>query len=532
MKKVFTLSLFAFIAKFGLAQAFTAGNIAVLRIGTGTGSLVNTGNAAFIDEYSPTGTLVRSIAMPTTVSGANKQLIISGTATSEGALSLSANGQYLVLAGYGRDLNGSGSISGTTGADVNRTLGLVKYDGTVDVTTALTDYASSNNARAATSVDGTSFWMVSGSGGVLTAAKGATGAGSTTVSTTIANIRCISVFNNQLYISTGSGTATRVVQIGTGVPTATGTTGTNLTGLPTSGSPYGFFFADINPAVPGVDVLYIADDAAGIQKFSLVGGTWTANGTAGTTTDAYRGITGVVTGTSVQLFLTRKGGSGATGGGELATLTDNSGYNATITGTPSLLATAAANTAFRGVALVPTNTIMPLSLKAFTGAVVEGAASLKWTTTNEVNVKGFAIEKSSNGKDFEQAGFVTATNKAENAYAFTAVLPSGATYFRLKMTDKDGAFKYSNTVLLNSKKSVKLEVYPNPAKDNVVFSHDKAGSNAVIRITDLQGRSIMNVPVAAGATQSSLNIQQLTTGNYIAVFENGANRSSVQVIRL
>ena len=49
---------------------------------------------------------------------------------------------------------------------------------------------------------------------------------------------------------------------------------------------------------------------------------------------------------------TRKGGSAAAGGGELVMITDTAGYNAAFsTTTPTLLATAAANTAFRGVSL-------------------------------------------------------------------------------------------------------------------------------------------------------------------------------------
>src|SRR5262249_52491697 len=88
-------------------------------------------------------------------------------------------------------------------------------------------------------------------------------------------------------------------------------------------------------------------------KYSLVGGNWTANGTIGVDADDYRGVTGVVSGSSVTLFATRKGGSGATGGGELVSLLDASGYNRAVAGAPTPLATAVANTAFRGVGVIP-----------------------------------------------------------------------------------------------------------------------------------------------------------------------------------
>ena len=102
-------------------------------------------------------------------------------------------------------------------------------------------------------------------------------------------------------------------------------------------------------------MLYVAsDDAAGITKYSLLVNSWVANGTVGAAADAYRGLTTVVSGGTVSLYATRKGGSAAAGGGELVSLVDASGYNGAFSGTPTLLVTAAANTAFRGVALAPT----------------------------------------------------------------------------------------------------------------------------------------------------------------------------------
>src|SRR5262249_24793827 len=141
-----------------------------------------------------------------------------------------------------------------------------------------------------------------------------------------------------------------------GLPTASGTTVTRLAGLTDANSPstFGFFFADLDPGIAGFDTLYVADDGTGaLSKFSLVGGSWTPSGTVGADAADYRGLAATVSGTPVTLFATRKGGGGSTGGGELVKLVDASGYGGTLTGTPTLLATAAANTAYRGLALAP-----------------------------------------------------------------------------------------------------------------------------------------------------------------------------------
>jgi hypothetical protein len=112
-----------------------------------------------------------------------------------------------------------------------------------------------------------------------------------------------------------------------------------------------------------------------LTKYSLVSGSWVSNGTVGTDQDS-RGITGAVNGTTVSLFATRLGGSGPTGGGQLVSLVDSSGYNGTFTGTPTLLATAGANTAFRGVGIVPVPEPSTLGLAA-AGVALAGLGAWK-----------------------------------------------------------------------------------------------------------------------------------------------------------
>src|SRR5690606_32504357 len=92
-----------------------------------------------------------------------------------------------------------------------------------------------------------------------------------------------------------------------------------------------------------------------LGKYSKVGGVWMQNTPAiGVASDAYRGLVGQTNEDgSVTLYATRKGGTAAAGGGELVRIVDTAGYNAPNNGTPVLLATAATNTAFRGVAFTP-----------------------------------------------------------------------------------------------------------------------------------------------------------------------------------
>ncbi|HEX8241682.1 MAG TPA: Calx-beta domain-containing protein [Allosphingosinicella sp.] len=330
--------------------AFTPGNLVVYRVGAvGGGALSGAAFAVFLDEYTPAGVLVQSIAMPTADSGSNQTLTAAGSATSEGLLTRSVDGRYLLLTGYDAAV-GTATVAGTTAAAAPRIVGRVAADGTVDTSTVLTGSFTGTNIRSAASEDGTAIYAGGGNGLVYTTF------GSSTAPTllTSQNTRAVQLVNGQLYESSASGTV-RIGAVGTGEPTTTGQTVTNLsfsgTNAHTLGSPYGFYFADLTAAVAGVDTLYVSDDGLGLLKFSLVGGSWVENGLVGANADDYFGLTASVSGTTVTLYATRRNGSAAD---TIVSLIDTGGYNTAFSSSaPTTIATASANTIFNGIAFAP-----------------------------------------------------------------------------------------------------------------------------------------------------------------------------------
>jgi hypothetical protein len=321
------------------ASSLLPDSILVYRVGTGTGSLANTGNPAFLDEFRRNGSLIQSIELG---------IVASGTATSEGLINRSGDGRYIIATGYAS--TGTSSIANANGSDNARVIARIDTNGSVDSTTRLSNFSSGNNPRSAWSADGSSFYGVGGTGGIVYATLGATNGTAITPSTGLVNMRAIRVYNNQLYASSSSGSFRLATTGGAPAPT-TNQTLINLSGWSTTGSPYAFFLADLDTD-PGLDTAYVSDDSAGLLKYSLVGGTWALKGTIGTDADDYRGLDAEIVGTTVNIFATRKGGSTSTGGGELVRITDTGGYNNSFSSTnPTVLATAIANTAFRGVSL-------------------------------------------------------------------------------------------------------------------------------------------------------------------------------------
>src|SRR5438045_4016431 len=89
---------------------FTRGNIVVVRIGDGTAISSNfKALPVFLDEYTPAGGVVQSIALPTTVNGLNKRFVYSVDESYQGCLTLSQDGRFLAMLGYDADPGASNS---------------------------------------------------------------------------------------------------------------------------------------------------------------------------------------------------------------------------------------------------------------------------------------------------------------------------------------------------------------------------------------------------------------------------------------
>ena len=339
------------------ATAFTPGNVAVVRVGDGAATLTTAATAEFVDEYTLGGTLVRSIAMPTADNGTVRAFTNSGTATSDN-ITRSADGRYLLLTGYNAAPGTAGIVTTTnSGTTNNRLVARIGADGNVDTNTRINDAFSGSNIRTAVSTDGSAFYVSGGNSGIRYVPFG--NAGPTTALSTgaVTNFRILGIYGGNLYATSAANSNYGINQIGTGLPTAAGAAVTLLPGFPTASgsSPYGFYFADLSATVPGLDVVYVTDDATtgGIQKWSLVGGTWTLNGTiGGSTTALLRGLTGQRTGAAVQLV--------ASGGGGLYSVSDQAGYNAapTTAALPAPFVALPTNTSFRGVAFAPVATAL------------------------------------------------------------------------------------------------------------------------------------------------------------------------------
>jgi hypothetical protein len=422
MKKIkLCVLMVCFLMPFAVnSQApFKSGNIVVVRLGDG--SAIDPANPTlpmFLDEYTLGGALVQSIALPTVDNGSNlrmSQVFFNGDAS---FLTLSPNKQFLTLVGF--TASPGTSSSGIASASFNRTVASVDYNGAINSSTSIkgTDISSGATGFPISAItdDGTRFWVVHDAvnGGIRYALLGQSTSANIITS---GSIRTLDISGGQLYCTRAS----RPNTVNGGLPTSGPQTTTPFPGFPIgSGTSHQMFFADLNPSIPGFDVIYIVENGSfALSKFSFDQGTgsWVLNGVIGTDADDYKGLTGVVNGTTVTLYATRgiPNTNSPTAAGELVALTDNTGYTLTpnsFTGTPTVIATPGANTFFKGLAMAPQPASISLSTKVFLqGAYNVGLGrhkdvTLAWATLLNAN----ALNQPFGGAPWNYAGTESVSN--------------------------------------------------------------------------------------------------------------------------
>ena len=169
---------------------------------------------------------------------------------------------------------------------------------------------------------------------------------------------------------------------------------------------------------------------------------------------------------------------------------------------------------------------LPVTFEGFVARKMDdGSTKLLWNVGREVNVQGYYVETSTNGVNFKDYGYVSATGK--NVYSLSYLDKiSGTVYFRIKNVDFDGKTKYSAIIKLFGKETVlnSLQVYPQPAFEQVTIQHNKAAERAVFTLYSTDGKVIMQKLAMPNTQQTQLNISSLNSGLYMVRFDDGSGK--------
>lgn len=177
-------------------------------------------------------------------------------------------------------------------------------------------------------------------------------------------------------------------------------------------------------------------------------------------------------------------------------------------------------TSTRGVIIDNLNISQPIVLSAeligFEAEKNNEGVNVKWTTVNEIKNEYFAVEKSRNGKQWQE---VSKVNGAGYSIKLTYYQSQdnkpyeGLSYYRLKQVDFDGQETYSDIVSVEFDYADVINIFPNPVHNyqELYFESKILIKDLHIKIVDHKGVVVLNTSPLFG----SILLKNLPSGNYL-----------------
>ncbi len=131
--------------------------------------------------------------------------------------------------------------------------------------------------------------------------------------------------------------------------------------------------------------------------------------------------------------------------------------------------------------------LQPIELISFDAKLNGGEVELNWITGSEINNDYFTIERSKDVLVWDEIKNVNGagnSNQTLNYFEIDVEPLNGISYYRLKQTDFDGLYSYSEIISVNFDYQSNLTFYPNPTENILIIKGDK---------TEFEALSIFNV---------------------------------------
>lgn len=170
---------------------------------------------------------------------------------------------------------------------------------------------------------------------------------------------------------------------------------------------------------------------------------------------------------------------------------------------------------------------LPIELIHFTATVLPDGVKLDWATAQEINNNYFTIEKTTDFESFTDVQKIPGkgNTREHNEYSTTDHAPFiGRSYYRLKQTDYDGQFTYSDPVMVEVEEIVQpmLSIFPVPSNGQTIGLELRGipdNTFVEVQVLNVQGvvihQETLDLPSAGIIRKDIVPNSPLTPGLYI-----------------
>jgi hypothetical protein len=188
---------------------------------------------------------------------------------------------------------------------------------------------------------------------------------------------------------------------------------------------------------------------------------------------------------------------------------------------------------------------LPVELISFTAFSEKNSVSLHWSTATETNNYGFEVERKQislpmqgenrppgNTDEFATIGFVEGNGTSNTAHSYSFIdknLSAGNYSYRLKQTDRNGKFRYSQDAVATIGGAPLVfslrQNYPNPSNPSTTISYAiPTRSHVILSVFNTLGQKVaelVNGDKEAGVYDVTLDASGLSSGMYLYRMQAG-----------
>ncbi len=166
-------------------------------------------------------------------------------------------------------------------------------------------------------------------------------------------------------------------------------------------------------------------------------------------------------------------------------------------------------------------TPLPITMVSFTAETTDHrTVELNWETASETSNDYFTVEKSQDLHSWTTVATVPGAGNSNSLLKYTSTdqFPAqGVNYYRIRQTDFDGKFTYSDIRSVLLEQGAEITLFPNPAKETVIVNR---GNNATILISNALGQTI-NLEQVISDNTTQFAVSGLPAGTYfVTILEN------------
>lgn len=178
-----------------------------------------------------------------------------------------------------------------------------------------------------------------------------------------------------------------------------------------------------------------------------------------------------------------------------------------------------------------TYTVLPIKIKSFYITISNKSSLINLITVSETNNSHFNIERSADARNFESIGEIKGAGNSsrEISYAFTDERPlPGINYYRIKQTDYDGQYSYSEIRSVRHKGISNVSITPRTTEGRLDINTEL--EDYTIAIYNAAGQEVKKM--TGMSLDQSISLETLQAGVYFVKINSRSESETVRIVKI